>query len=618
MFHVCQEKGRRDSLLCPNGTIFDAQFIVCNWWYSVNCTAQAILSGTLTTSQVISTTPLPISFPDESVDITNLTAHNIGPDAVELIHFQTPAADLAINGERDLLNIEIASNSSLTLSEATDSLGVVQSINAVPNITTGLLSDVAEPAASVLEEAAHNVTSDSHVELPIDADHPSASQLAGVSELFSDAVGLFFSLPENVDELSPQIVDSFTSTNTPPNTVGQSVSDVTPIPEASASPNDVKLATDRSMEDISHSPVPPNNAVELLFETTSLSIIHPSPVLSASLPQTATGPFLEIVSPSSGSTGSTFSPESTSSIDGLLDISDPDIVDLSVNAIDPLKKSPETFSDTVPQNVSVVSSSEVTFPPNDTQSPIHVTGRPNESISDQSVDVQQFLPDIADALPESLLPLHDIDSLFGVVDPPTTTVKTLHIIFASSDYDSLPEANGEPTVSTPEHDIRGPLLNVVESPSEVPDSSSNMTSFDFTESSITTVSSMADDMGQPIPATSDSFTNNNQTLIAMIDIADLTSVTTKPTPDVSESLLSVVDFSTEPFDSLPVLIESSPNASKSSVNVDETQSNDADSSLGTTETSGNILDESTNTERPCDSAKPCTEKMLQILIIPRF
>ncbi|XP_068241371.1 uncharacterized protein [Palaemon carinicauda] len=37
VFHICQEDGRQDSFLCPNGTVFNQQFFVCDWWYNFDC-----------------------------------------------------------------------------------------------------------------------------------------------------------------------------------------------------------------------------------------------------------------------------------------------------------------------------------------------------------------------------------------------------------------------------------------------------------------------------------------------------------------------------------------------------------------------------------------------------
>ncbi|XP_042236679.1 pro-resilin-like isoform X2 [Homarus americanus] len=37
VFHICQDGGRIDSFLCPNGTIFNQQYFVCDWWYNFDC-----------------------------------------------------------------------------------------------------------------------------------------------------------------------------------------------------------------------------------------------------------------------------------------------------------------------------------------------------------------------------------------------------------------------------------------------------------------------------------------------------------------------------------------------------------------------------------------------------
>ncbi|XP_053630420.2 uncharacterized protein, partial [Cherax quadricarinatus] len=38
-FHICQFDGRHDSFLCPNGTVFNQQYFVCDWWFNVDCGA---------------------------------------------------------------------------------------------------------------------------------------------------------------------------------------------------------------------------------------------------------------------------------------------------------------------------------------------------------------------------------------------------------------------------------------------------------------------------------------------------------------------------------------------------------------------------------------------------
>nr|XP_027211169.1 aspartate and glycine-rich protein-like [Penaeus vannamei] len=37
VFHICQAGGRIDSFLCPNGTVFNQQYFVCDWWYNFDC-----------------------------------------------------------------------------------------------------------------------------------------------------------------------------------------------------------------------------------------------------------------------------------------------------------------------------------------------------------------------------------------------------------------------------------------------------------------------------------------------------------------------------------------------------------------------------------------------------
>ncbi|GBM59716.1 hypothetical protein AVEN_40642-1, partial [Araneus ventricosus] len=37
VFHFCTESGGQNSFLCPNGTVFNQQYFVCDWWYNYNC-----------------------------------------------------------------------------------------------------------------------------------------------------------------------------------------------------------------------------------------------------------------------------------------------------------------------------------------------------------------------------------------------------------------------------------------------------------------------------------------------------------------------------------------------------------------------------------------------------
>lgn len=37
VYHSCGTRGRRHSFLCPNGTIFSQEYLICDWWYNVQC-----------------------------------------------------------------------------------------------------------------------------------------------------------------------------------------------------------------------------------------------------------------------------------------------------------------------------------------------------------------------------------------------------------------------------------------------------------------------------------------------------------------------------------------------------------------------------------------------------
>ena len=50
-YHVCASDGRDGlleySFLCPNGTIFNQQYFICDWWFNVDCSqVRQILSAT--------------------------------------------------------------------------------------------------------------------------------------------------------------------------------------------------------------------------------------------------------------------------------------------------------------------------------------------------------------------------------------------------------------------------------------------------------------------------------------------------------------------------------------------------------------------------------------------
>lgn len=37
VFHVCEPGNAQHDFLCPEGTIFNQKYIVCDWWYNVDC-----------------------------------------------------------------------------------------------------------------------------------------------------------------------------------------------------------------------------------------------------------------------------------------------------------------------------------------------------------------------------------------------------------------------------------------------------------------------------------------------------------------------------------------------------------------------------------------------------
>merc|ERR1712141_649582 len=39
-FYMCTPAGESASFLCPNGTIFNQQYFVCDWWYNIDCDQQ--------------------------------------------------------------------------------------------------------------------------------------------------------------------------------------------------------------------------------------------------------------------------------------------------------------------------------------------------------------------------------------------------------------------------------------------------------------------------------------------------------------------------------------------------------------------------------------------------
>ena len=48
MFHICSDDGAgglaKYSFLCPNGTIFNQAYFICDWWFNVDCSEAEALA----------------------------------------------------------------------------------------------------------------------------------------------------------------------------------------------------------------------------------------------------------------------------------------------------------------------------------------------------------------------------------------------------------------------------------------------------------------------------------------------------------------------------------------------------------------------------------------------
>ena len=45
LFHVCGRRGQKFSFLCPAGTIFNQNFLTCDFWYNFDCSQAESLYG---------------------------------------------------------------------------------------------------------------------------------------------------------------------------------------------------------------------------------------------------------------------------------------------------------------------------------------------------------------------------------------------------------------------------------------------------------------------------------------------------------------------------------------------------------------------------------------------
>ncbi|GIY62766.1 chitin-binding type-2 domain-containing protein [Caerostris extrusa] len=54
VFHICQPGNRKDSFLCPVGTIFNQKYFVCDWWFNVNCSeTMSFTTSTMTSTKTL-------------------------------------------------------------------------------------------------------------------------------------------------------------------------------------------------------------------------------------------------------------------------------------------------------------------------------------------------------------------------------------------------------------------------------------------------------------------------------------------------------------------------------------------------------------------------------------
>ena len=44
VFHICAAEEAKYSFLCPNGTIFNQEYFICDWWFNVDCAESAALA----------------------------------------------------------------------------------------------------------------------------------------------------------------------------------------------------------------------------------------------------------------------------------------------------------------------------------------------------------------------------------------------------------------------------------------------------------------------------------------------------------------------------------------------------------------------------------------------
>lgn len=63
VFHICGVGGAKHSFLCPEGSVFNQLYLVCDWWYRVSC-GETLFGHSIEDIQYSDSFPL-----DEDADI---------------------------------------------------------------------------------------------------------------------------------------------------------------------------------------------------------------------------------------------------------------------------------------------------------------------------------------------------------------------------------------------------------------------------------------------------------------------------------------------------------------------------------------------------------------------
>ncbi|XP_039287955.1 probable serine/threonine-protein kinase clkA [Nilaparvata lugens] len=95
VFHICDVGGHKHSFLCPNGSVFNQKYLVCDWWYDFACEnaenlfSKQLLDATATTPNDRQT------FPNDRQTFSD-AAQTFSNDG-QLIYSQNPTGDYNVN-----------------------------------------------------------------------------------------------------------------------------------------------------------------------------------------------------------------------------------------------------------------------------------------------------------------------------------------------------------------------------------------------------------------------------------------------------------------------------------------------------------------------------------------